>query len=872
MEQRYTITVNGVVRELAADPDRSLLDVLRTDLSVTGPKAGCEEGACGACTVLLGRRAVTACTTPAAEAAGQRVTTVEGLAEDGVLHPVQQAWLETGAMQCGFCTAGWLTACAALLNHVAHPDDARIAAELSGNVCRCCTYPRIRAAVHRAAELMDRPELLEADAAIVQSFTPGTPGTSDQEGLVVVADATGDGWSTTRQAWLHVGPDGTVTAATGKVEGGQGTRDTLALRIAGELRVRPDSVQVVMGDTGMVPYDEGTFGSRSMPDVLPLLRRAAAAALRVLRTLAAERFGLPVSDLTAVDGKVAGPDGAPVATYGQLVVGARRRETARADEQVTDAAAWGAERYPVRATALDVVTGRKRFPSDLTMPGMRHGCVLRPPAHGAVLKHAVLKQAVLEHSVLEHLNPAELPEVLVVHEGEFAGVVAPTARAARAAVAALARAAAWDMPPEEPAPGELEDWLRSHPAPRGRDFRETTGDVDTALAAGPLRLSATYTAAYIAHVPLEPRAALAWWDTGRLTVHVGTSTPFRTRAELAAALELDEADIRVIVPDYGGGFGGKHGPRVALEAALLARAAGCPVKVAWSREEEFRAGYLRPAAVIDVASSADAEGRLTGWSLVNINSGASALATPYHVPNTRLDFQPARSPLPQGSYRALAATANNFARESHMDEMALLAGADPLEFRLRHLVDDRLAAVLRTAAERIGWPARGRLDRGDGIGLACGTEKGSHVATAASVRVADDGALSVLRLVSAFECGAVVDPANLVNQVEGAMVMGLGGALFEQVEFAGGRVLNASMTRYRVPRLPDVPPVEVILVNRPDLPSAGGGETPLIAVAPAIANAIRHAAGVRLRALPLAPGGVVGRWHRPLTQCADTGR
>jgi isoquinoline 1-oxidoreductase len=327
------------------------------------------------------------------------------------------------------------------------------------------------------------------------------------------------------------------------------------------------------------------------------------------------------------------------------------------------------------------------------------------------------------------------------------------------------------------------------------------------------------------------------------------------------------------VPDYGGGFGGKHGSAVALEAARLARAAGSPVKVAWSREEEFRWGYLRPAAVIDVAASADATGQLTGWSFTNINSGRPGIATPYQVASQRIVYQPAHSPLPQGSYRALAATANNFARESHMDEMARLVGADPLAFRLGHLGDDRLATVVARAADRIGWDRRVQRpggpgtgsgpgagpSGGHGLGLACGWEKDSRVATAAEVRVGDDGTLHVLRLVTAFDCGAVVDPANLANQVEGATVMGLGGALFEQVDFADGVIRNASLSQYRVPRLADVPPVEAILVDRPDQPSAGGGETPLIAVAPALANAIRAATGTRLRSLPLAPQGKISR-------------
>lgn len=880
MEPGFMITVNGVAREVPPGPERSLLEVLREELGITGPKLGCGEGACGACTVLLGRRAVAACTTPAGEAAGHQITTVEGLAEDGLLHPVQQAWMETGALQCGYCTPGWLTGCAALLARVPHPDDARIAAELAGHLCRCCTYPRIRAAVHRAAELMEQPESLEpvpvppAEPAVVTGTgarpwdqvapDPGAFLAELPEGLVSVAGqepAPGVRATSTR-AWLHVGPDGMVTAFTGKVEAGQGTRGALSLLVAEELRMPPGAVRVLMGHTGVSPFDLGTFGSRSMPDAAPLLCRAAAAARRVLRETAAQRFGLAEADLTVADGMAAGPDGAPSASFGELVTGMHRVEQARADEQVTRPGAWSRAGRPARSAAAGAaVTGTKRFPSDLAVPGMRHGCVLRAPAYGARLLG---------------LDPAAaqaMPGVQVVRDGDFVGVVAPTARAARAAAGVIA--ADWELT-AQPGPAELEAYLRAHPV-EGQGFsapyRHATGDVDAALAAGPSRLTASYTTAYLAHVPLEPRVALARWESGRLTVWVGTSTPFRVRGELAEALGLDEAGIQVIVPDYGGGFGGKHGSAVALEAARLARTADGPVKVAWSREEEFRWGYLRPAAVIDVAASADAAGELTGWSFTNINSGQAGIAIPYRVPSQRIVYQPAQSPLPQGSYRALAATANNFARESHMDEMARLVGADPLAFRLGHLDDERLATVLRRAADRIGWDRRDQRSGrpgpdigpgagpsgGHGLGLACGCEKDSRVATAAEVRVGDDGTLHVLRLVTAFDCGAVIDPANLANQVEGATVMGLGGALFEQVDFADGVIRNASLSQYRVPRLPDVPPVEAILVDRPDQPSVGGGETPLIAVAPALANAIRAATGTRLRSLPLAPQGKISR-------------
>jgi isoquinoline 1-oxidoreductase len=316
------------------------------------------------------------------------------------------------------------------------------------------------------------------------------------------------------------------------------------------------------------------------------------------------------------------------------------------------------------------------------------------------------------------------------------------------------------------------------------------------------------------------------------------------REQLAEALGLAEEQIRVIAPTAGGGFGGKHTADAALEAARLSREQGRPVRVHWTREDEFRLGYVRPAAIIDIRAGALADGTLTAWDFLNVNAGAAGLAIPYPVPDWRVRFQPAESPLPQGSYRALAATANNFARESHLDELAGLAGADPLAFRLRLLDDERLRAVLEAAAERLGWKERG----GRSLGIAAGIEKGGRVATCAEVSGGQ-----VTRIVTAFDCGAVLDPDNLTNQIEGATVMGLGAALFERIRFEGSTILNASLTAYRVPRFGDVPPIEVVLLDRPDEPSTGAGEAPIVAVAPAVAAALCAETGERLRALPLRP-------------------
>jgi isoquinoline 1-oxidoreductase len=670
------------------------------------------------------------------------------------------------------------------------------------------------------------------------------------DGLVVVLspaepDDEEESWSTTRDAWIHIGANGIVTAFTGKVNVGQDNRTALSLLVADELRVPLEAVRLVMGDTDLCPFDMGTFGSRSMPDAGAVLRANAAAARELLITAAATRRSADPSGLVAADGCIRQRDGGHSIPYGELLRGVRRVEVVSAETPLKPAPSERATGKPIpKLTALEIVTGTKRYPSDLTRPGLLHGAILRPPSFGATLRSVDLTPA------------SAIQGVTVVHEGSFVGVAAPDPPTALRAIGTIR--AEWDVEPQ-PSEDDLVEHLRSHPVEsHGWEgpFRHEVGDVDRASAEASARLDTTFTTAYIAHVPLETRVALAEWEGERLAVWTGTQRPFGVRWELAAALNLPESQVRVIVPDTGGGYGGKHSGEVAIEAARLARATGTPVKVRWSREEEFTWGYFRPAAVIDVRSAARDAGALTAWEFTNVNSGTAGIECPYEIPNQRIIFQPAASPLRQGSYRALAATANHFARESHMDELAHELGVDPLELRLRHLRDRRLIAVFEAAADRAGWASRSRSP-GTGIGIAGGVEKDSRVATCAEVRVHADGRPEILRIVTAFECGAIVDPDNLVDQIEGATVMGLGGALFEAINFETGRILNPCLSEYRVPRFVDVPQIEVVLLDRRDIVPAGAGETPIVAVAPALANAIFAATGRRIRSMPMAPDGVL---------------
>ncbi len=645
-------------------------------------------------------------------------------------------------------------------------------------------------------------------------------------------------------AWLHIGEDGKVTVYTGKAEMGQNIRTSLSQAVSEELRVPIEQIAMVMGDTQLTPFDMGTFGSRTTPTMNLQLRKVAAAAREMLIGLAASQWQTDRQHLIASDGKIADPQSKRSLEYAALTKGQQLAQTVTGETPLIPAANWKvAGQSAMKVDGRDFVTGKHRYPSDQKLPDMLYGKVLRPTAFNATLTSVDTQKA-------EQMGAA------VVHDGNFVGVAAASTEAVSAALAAIH--AEWKSEPQ-PSNKELFDYLRKNTVegkdPTGDGDRYDVGNIDQALGSADHRLQQTYTVAYIAHTPLEPRAALAKWDGDKLTVWTGTQRPFGVRGQLAEAFRIPEDQVRVLMPDTGSGYGGKHTGETAIEAARIARAAKRPVKVVWTREEEFTWAYFRPAGVIDVTSGVRNDGTITAWEFHNYNSGSAGIRTYYEVPNQRIVFHAVNSPLRQGSYRALAATANHFARESHMDEAAHSVKMDPLEFRLKNLKDERLRAVFEAAAKQFGWGKSKAA--GLGFGMGGGYEKLGNIATFAEVNVdRKSGDVKIVRVVSAFECGAIVNPDGLRNQIEGSNIQGLGGALFEAIEFDNGKILNARLSQYRVPRFSDVPALETVLLDRKDIPSVGAGECPMIGLAPAIANAIFDAVGVRLRSLPLVPDGL----------------
>ncbi|MEJ7738406.1 MAG: molybdopterin cofactor-binding domain-containing protein [Chitinophagaceae bacterium] len=646
-------------------------------------------------------------------------------------------------------------------------------------------------------------------------------------------------------AWIHIGEDGTVSVYTGKVEVGQNIRTSLSQIVAEELHVSLQSINMIMGDTGLVPYDAGTFGSRSTPQMGTQLRKAAATAREALKEMAAKSWKTKPDLLQADQGNIIDPRTRNKISFGDLTKGQQLLLPIAEEVKVTPAADWLiAGKTVPKINGRSFITGKHKYVSDMKLPGMLYGKILRPPAYEAKLVDVDLTKA------------QAMTGVVVVRDGDFIGVAARDLRTADKALQVIH--AKWETT-RQPSTSEIFSYLlKNTTGGGGRNANNEKGNVEEGQAFADFKHTKTYHIHYIAHVPLEPRAALAQWAEGKLTVWTGTQRPFGVQEELSEVFNISKEKVRVIMPDTGSAYGGKHSGEAAIEAARLAQEAKKPVKLVWTRKEEFTWAYFRPAGVIEVSSGIKKDGTISAWKFNNYNSGASGLNTQYRISNQQIAYHPSDTPLKQGSYRGLASTANVFAREAHITDMARLLKMDQLEFRLLNTDDLRLKAVLEAAANAFGWNGN-KKPAGRGYGISCGYEKGGYVATCAEVAVNSDKAVKVVRITQAFECGAIVHPLHLENQIMGSIVQGLGGALFEAIDFADGKILNASLSAYRVPRFGDMPKIDIVMLDRKDLPSAGAGEAAIIGVAPAVRNAILDASGVGLTTLPLVPDGVLSQ-------------
>jgi nicotinate dehydrogenase subunit B len=650
-------------------------------------------------------------------------------------------------------------------------------------------------------------------------------------------------------AYLLIGADGRVACFTGKIEMGQGIITSLAQMLAEELDVRLDTVDMVMGDTARCPWDAGTFGSRSTKYFGPPLRAAAAEARAVLVRMAARRLGVAEDLLATTEGTVyVARDPSRMVTYSALVGG--RKIEVRLDPKPAikpRAAHTISGRPTLRTDGRAKVTGEAKFAGDIRRPGMLYASLLRPPAHGARLKSADTSKA------------EAVPGARIVRDGDLVAVLHERPDAAVEAAALIAAEF-------EPSPSTLDNaTIFAHLKKAGgrSEVVIESGSLDEGAKLAARTLEASYLNHYVAHAPSEPHTALAEVDGDKVTVWASTQSPFRAQQQVAQALGLPVANVRVITPFVGCGFGGKNQGGQIIEAARLAKLAGRPVQVAWTRKEEFFLDTFRPAAVIDIRAGLDASNRIVLWDYKNYHAGSRSSQPVYDIPHKRVLSIGAGwgggegvHPFGTGAWRGPGSNTNIFATESHIDMLAEAAGLDPLAFRMRNLADARMKKVLGAAAEKFGR-AFAKAPSGRGYGIAITDYLNSYVAAMAEVEAdRDTGKVRVKRVVVAQDMGEIINPEGARLQIEGCVVMGLGSCLTEEIRFKDGRILDENFDTYEIARFSWLPEIEVVLVDNPDLAPQGCGEPAVTVMGALVANAIHDALGARLFTLPMTPARI----------------
>ncbi len=645
-------------------------------------------------------------------------------------------------------------------------------------------------------------------------------------------------------AFLAIAADGRITCYTGKIEMGQGVITSLAQMAADELDAPFAAVRMVMGDTDLCPWDRGTWGSMTTRFFGPLLRQAAAEARAVLLELAAEALQVPLERLAAKNGVIFDKSrtGSRV-TFAQLTKGKQIERHLKSKPPLKEAAQFNVMGQSfLRTDALEKVTGEAKYAGDIHLPGMLYARIFRPPAHGAKLKRVDISGA------------KKVEGALVVQEGDLIAVLHKFPDEADKALARIR--VQFDLPKTGLDDKNIFDHLLDV-APEGSIVGEG-GYLETGRKLSTEVFEETYLNSYVDHAPIGTHSALAEVSKGKATVWASTQTPFGVKEQVAAALGLPSDRVRVKPAFLGGGFGGKSASAQAVEAARLAKRTGRPVQVAWSRSEEFFYDTFRPAAVVKIRSGMDGDGHMVLWDYEVCFAGSDGAQQFYHVPHhrerSRGSWRGASGyhPFGTGPWRAPGTNTNSFARESQMDIMAAWAGMDPLDFRLKHLRDNRMRRVLKAAAKAFGWKPL-KAPSGQGYGMACGIRSGAYVATLAEVEVEKStGRVQVKRIVHAQDMGLVINPQGATLQIEGCVTMGLGYALTEEVHFKDGEIRDLNFDTYEIPRFSWLPEIETVLIEEDSAPQ-GGGEPAIVCMGAVIANAVFDATGARLYQLPMTP-------------------
>ncbi len=855
------LMINGRGYEVAADPDTPLLWVLREDLRLTGTKYACGVGSCGACTVLVEGRPQRACVTPLRQVVDRPITTIEGIPAD---HAVKLAWLHARVPQCGYCQPGMIMQTIGLWEQQPRPTLPALVQGLRRHLCRCGTYPRLRQALeHLLAGDATRQALPPSPAL------PHTPRFGPGLGLVIhsvdntltLAAVAERRTLLEPPVWLWLTPDNILSVVVNKAEMGQGVHTALALVAAAALDHPWGLVQVETAPASPAYHDprmrrQLTGGSTSIAHMHQVYALLGATARELLREAAGRQWGVPFQEVIVRDGRLSHPPSGRGAPCGDLALAAAALPVPTLAGESLSADLGAVQQGQLRPDLILKVNGMADFGLDQFASPMLYGVVARPPAYGAVIH------------TLDTARAAARPGVRgVVRWQENVGVAADTLIQAWQARDALE--IRWSAGSRPDLDDEALLVIFQEHLTRPGTVVEEQGGVEAALDRSARRHTAEYLLPYLAHATLEPMNCLA--DVRPDFCEVWAPLQNQTAA-LAAVQELTglpPEQILIHTTFLGGGFGRRLEVDYVVEAVRLSQAVGQPVKLVWTREEDFRYDFFRPMTATRIRAGLDAQGRLMAWDhtvaapaiLARLapaalrrgydpNTVDGLTPFPYACPHFRLAAIQVETPIPVGFWRSVGHSHNAFTVESAIDELAHLAGQDPLAFRLAHLPpDSRPARLLAIVAEQAGWGTP--LPEGWGRGLAQHYSFGSYVAQVAEVSMDRTGdRLAVRRVVCAVDCGRVVHPDTVIAQMEGGIIFGLSAALAEQVRFAAGSVANRNFRDYRLLTLPEAPVIQVVLAPSGDL-HGGVGEPGVPPAAPALANAVFAATGRRLRRLPL---------------------
>ena len=649
-------------------------------------------------------------------------------------------------------------------------------------------------------------------------------------------------------AFLQIHENGKVSCLTGKIEMGQGVVTGLAMMLADELDVAYDDVEMVMGDTDLCPWDMGTFGSLSTRMFGPSMLAAAAEARAVLLRLAAEELGLNLDELDVNEGVVFNKNNkGENISYAQLVKGKNIDRFLDEKPAVKDYSKYKIMGKPkLRRDSVEKVTGKAKYSGDLRMEGMVYARILRPPSHASKLISVDTSEA------------EKVAGVNIVRDGDLvAALHADPEMADKARKLIKAEFATEEKKVNN---SNIFDYLLEN-APEG-NVNINEGNLPDGKAGASVVFEQEYHDGYVAHSPMEPHTAMAYFDGEKMTVWAGTQTPFPAQSNIARILRMEEEKVRVKPPYLGGGFGGKSAHQQAVEAARLAKLTGLPVMVDWNRNEEFFYDEFRPAAIVKINSGIDKNGKITFWDYHVFYAGDRGSETMYDVPHQKRTVYgrgwtaPGIHPFPTGAWRGPGNSSNTFAREVQVDLMAAKAGMDPVEFRLKNLGNQHVIDVLTEVAKMADWkPAKSPSGRG--LGVAIGLDAGTYVAHIAKVDVnKETGEVKVLKVWVAQDMGFCVNPQGATIQMEGCINMGMGYALKEVIEFEGGKVKTSNFDNYDLPRFSWIPEIETKILERYEAPQ-GGGEPAIVCMGAVIANAVYDQTGARLYEMAMTPERVL---------------